>query len=255
MGDQRVFDGAYLRADLHGNGTEGLFVSFDHFRPDRAGFPLMPPVQAALDQGYASLVISTAANDWFLNPDLPHLRAAVARVAARFCVVRAIGFSMGGYGALLLSKTLRLSFATLWAPQVSIRSRIAPFETRFRPDARRIDAVADQLRLNLCPNLRGALLCDPFAHPAERKHARAIQAFAPALDIVALPFSGHPPTHVVMCGDGYPGLLQAAITGTLAPGLVRGSHVAHRWQSEPYLRGLLAAMNARDARRFARTGS
>lgn len=255
MGEQRVFDGTFLRANLYGDGPNGLFVSFDHFRPDRAGFPQMLPVRTALDLGYASLVISTAANDWFLNPDLPQLRAAVAGVAARFAVVRAIGFSMGGYGALLLSKTLRLSFATLWAPQVSIRSRVAPFETRFRPEARQIDAVADQVRLNLCPDLRGTLLCDPFAHPAERRHARAIQAFAPGLDIVALPFSGHPPTNVVMRGDGYPGLLRAAISGSLTPAIVRGAQVAHRWQSEPYLRGLLAALNAREAGRFARTGS
>lgn len=255
MGEQRVFDGAFLRADLYGNGRRGLFVSFDHYRPDRAGFPAMAPVQTALELGYASLVISTAANDWFLNPDLPALRLAVADVSRRFCVVRAIGFSMGGYGALQLSRDLRLSFATLWAPQVSIRPDLAPFETRFRHEAGRTDRVADQLRVHLAPALQGIVLCDPFAHPAERKHARAVQALAPGLGIAALPFSGHPPTRVAMAGGVYQPLLRAAITGNITPAMIRSVHTSHRWGSEQYLRGLLAALCAREARGYAMTGS
>ncbi|MGL5010663.1 MAG: alpha/beta hydrolase, partial [Paracoccaceae bacterium] len=115
MGDRRIFDGAHLRADLYGAGGNGLFVSFDHWRgPARAGFPRTAPVQTALDLGYASLVISTAADDWFLNADLPDLRLALSGFSARYPVVRGIGFSMGGYGALLLSRVLGMSFATLW---------------------------------------------------------------------------------------------------------------------------------------------
>jgi hypothetical protein len=255
MGEKRVFDGAHLRADLYGNGREGLFVSFDHYRPERRGFPRMAPVQTALDAGFASLVISTAANDWFLNADLPALRAALAPLADDYPVTRAIGFSMGGYGALLLSDTLRFDFATLWAPQVSIRARLAPYETRFRRETHLINGVADQLRLHVPPGLRGVILCDPFAHAAERKHARAIQAFAPNLQMAPLPFSGHPPTHVVMRGGNYRSLLTAAIAGTITAKMVRGVHVKERWGCEAYLRGLQAAFHARDARHFALTGS
>jgi hypothetical protein len=252
MAEKRVFDGAHLRADLYGNGQAGLFVSFDHYRPDRAGFPRMAPVQTALDAGFASLVISTAANDWFLNADLPALRAALAPLADEYPV---IGFSMGGYGALLLSDTLRFDFATLWAPQVSIRARLAPYETRFRRETHIINGVADQLRLHVPAALRGVMLCDPFAHPAERKHARAIQAFAPGLQIVALPFSGHPPTHVVMRGGHYRALLRAAITGTLSLQMVRAVHMQERWGCEAYLRRLDAALTAREARAFSLTGT
>lgn len=255
MGEQRVFDGVHLRADLYGNGPNGLFVSFDHYRPDRRGFPCMAPVQTALDLGYASLVISTAANDWFLNADLPALRAALAPMAQDYAVTRAIGFSMGGYGALLLSDSLRLSFATLWAPQVSIRLRVAPFETRFRRDARRLNGMADQLPLHVPRELQGVILHDPFAHPAERRHAHAIQAIAPALQVAPLPFSGHPPTHVVMAGGQYNRLLAAAVTGTITARMVRAVHVQERWGCERYLRGLHAAFAARDARGFALTGS
>ena len=255
MGDVRIFDGAFLRADLYGGGQAGLFVSFDHYRPDRAGFPAMSPVTTALEMGYRNLVISSVANDWFLNPDLGALREVLCDLTAQFAVVRAIGFSMGAYGALLMSRSLRLSFATLWAPQVSIRQREAPFETRFQSEARKIDRVADQLRLHVDPALQGVMLCDPFAHPAERRHVRAIQVLAPDLGIVALPFSGHPPTRVVMDARVYQRLLRAAITGTVSPAMVRAIHTAHRWGSEHYLRSLQAALNARDARGFAMTGS
>jgi hypothetical protein len=255
MGFRRVFDGAFLRAEIHGDGQNGLFVSFDHYRPGRTCFVNMTPVQMALDMGYASLVISTAANDWFLNPDLPDLRVELQHLAAQYPVVRAIGFSMGGYGALLLSNTLQLAFATLWAPQVSIRQRLAPFENRFKTEASRIDVVADQLRLHILPQLQGLVLCDPFAHPAERQHAHAIQALAPDLGLAALPFSGHPPTGVVMAGGAYQSLLRAAISGEMTPQMVRKVHASHRWGSESYLRALQARLNQREARGFAMTGT
>ncbi len=255
MGEQRVFDGAHLRADLYGHGPNGLFVSFDHFRPDRRGFAAMAPVQSALDRGYRSLVISTAANDWFLNPDLPALRATLAPIADDQAVIRAIGFSMGGYAALLLSDTLRLSFAALWAPQVSIRARVAPFEQRFQREARQINPMSDQLHLHVPRGLQGVILHDPLVHPAERKHALAIQTLAPALKIAALPFSGHPPTRVALGGGGYQALLHAAITGTLTHAMIRRIHTGQRWGSEAYLRGLHSALTARETRQFALTGS
>lgn len=255
MAGERIFDGAFLRAELHGAGKAGLFVSFDHYRVDRRGFSPRAPVQLALDRGFASLVISSAANDWFLNPDLPALCGSLADLAQNYPVVRAIGFSMGGYGALLMSQALGLSFATLWAPQVSIRKRVAPFETRFQREARQINAVADQLRLYIKPDLEGVILFDPFAHPAERQHARAIQALAPRLAVCAMPFSGHPPTEVVMSGRCYTSVMEHTVAGTLTAPMMRHIHVTHRWSSERYLRRVLAALTARDAARFGMTGS
>lgn len=256
MVERRVFDGAYLRADLYGAGRNGLFVSFDHWRGDaRAGFPAMAPVQTALDLGLASLVISTAADDWFLNADLPDLRHALGGLGAQYPVVRGIGFSMGGYGALLLSRVLGLSFATLWAPQAAIRAGQVPLETRWRSAAARMEAGADTLRMQVNARLRGLVLMDPFAHPAERPQARAVQALVPGMAVLALPFSGHPPTGVVMAGGAYHPVLEAAILGTVTPAMIRALHKAHRWGCEGYLRGLQHALDARGAVPLARTGS
>ncbi|MCU0800912.1 MAG: alpha/beta hydrolase [Rhodobacteraceae bacterium] len=253
--EQRIFDGAHLRAELHGAGRKGLFVSFDHWRgASRAGFVPMAPVQTALDMGYANLVIATAADDWFLNADLAATLQAVAAVAQDYPVVRAIGFSMGGYGALLFSRALNLRSATLFAPQAAIRPGQIPQETRW-PGTATSAMVADALRLYLRPGLRGTVLMDPFAHPAERAQARAVQALAPGLALVALPFSGHPPTAVLMRGQAYPQLLAAAVAGKATPALIRSLQRRHRWSCETYLRRLDAALQQRDCLPLSRTGT
>ncbi len=243
----RVFDGLHLRATLHGAGRQGLFVTFDHWRKDRAGFPAMSPVRAAMAMGFASLVVTSSANDWFLNPDLGALRRALQQVAARYPVVRATGFSMGGYGALLFSRDLGLDHVTLYAPQVAIRQDVAPFELRWRKEAALIDAAEDRLVDQIKPDLRGVILFDPCYTPAERRHARAIQALAPGLVLVPLPFSGHPPMGVIMQAGYFSTLQRASIAGTLQAGDLRTLHRAQREKSQPYIDGLLAMLRRRGA--------
>ncbi|MGL5010733.1 MAG: hypothetical protein ACRC6I_12695, partial [Paracoccaceae bacterium] len=113
----------------------------------------------------------------------------------------------------------------------------------------------DALRLQVNAGMRGIVLVDPFAHRAERAQARAVQVLCPGMAVVALPFSGHPPTGVLTRGDAYPTVLEAAVTGQVTSALIRWLHRAHRWESETYLRGLHAALERRDALPLARTGS
>jgi hypothetical protein len=245
--EQMIFDGQHLRAVLVDPGTtpRGLYVSFDHWRKNRAGFPLMTPVATATKMGYASLAISTAANDWFLNPDLAALRGVLAPLAARYPVVRASGFSMGGYGALLFSQALRLDNVTLFAPQVSIRAEIAPFERRWRRESRKIDAAMDRLADVARRDLRGIILFDPFYGPAERQHARIIQSICPQLTLAAMPFSRHPPTAVIMAARRLNDIQRATIAGTLTAGDLRRLHRAARENCDSYVSGMLAALKAR----------
>jgi hypothetical protein len=246
--DERlIFDGAHLRAVLTGPGPEGLFVTFDNWRKDRSGFPERAPLKTALAMGYASLDIATAANDWFLNPDLDPLRRVLEALAPRYRVARAMGFSMGGYGALLFSRALRLDYVTLFAPQVSIRAEVAPFERRWRREAQHVDARLDDLAGIIRPDLRGVAIFDPFYARAERQHARAIQALAPGLALAPMPFSRHPPTAVIMANRRFGDIQRAAITGTLTAGHIRQIHRTGREASEVYLQGMLAAMRARGA--------
>jgi hypothetical protein len=244
---QRIFDGAHLRAVLAGPGPNGLFVTFDNWRKDRPGFPERAPLKTALAMGYASLTIATAANDWFLNPDLDPLRRVLDALSPRYPVVRAMGFSMGGYGALLFSRALRLAFVTLFAPQVSIRAELAPFERRWRREVGLIDDRLDDLAGIVSPDLKGIAIFDPFYARAERLHARAIQALAPGLALAPMPFSRHPPTAVIMANRRFGDIQRAAIAGTLTARHIRQIHRTGREASEVYLQGMLAAMRARGA--------
>jgi hypothetical protein len=243
--EQLIFDGAHLRAMLAGPGPNGLFVNFDNWRKDRAGFPERAPLKIAQAMGYASLNIATAANDWFLNRDLDPLRRVLAGLAPRYPVVRAMGFSMGGYGALLFSGALRLDYVTLFAPQVSIRAKVAPFERRWRREAGLIDERLDDLAGIVSPDLKGVAIFDPFYARAERLHARAIQALAPGIALAPMPFSRHPPTAVIMANARFRDIQRAAIAGNLTAGDIRQVHRTGRQGSEVYLQGMLAALRAR----------
>jgi hypothetical protein len=225
---ERVFDGRYLRADLTGAGRRVLIVTFDHWRGSRPGFHPVEPPATALEAGHAHLGIATAANDWFLNADLPALKAVLAPLARRFAAVRATGFSMGGYGALLLADALRPDHVTLFSPQVSIRPELVPFETRWRRDLPAIDPTLDRLDLTVPPDLRGVILFDPFYTRAERLHARAIARLAPGIRLAPLPFSGHPPTGLILAGAAFRRLQAASFDGTLDVQTLRRLHVTVR---------------------------
>jgi hypothetical protein len=240
-----VFDGVCLRAVCHGDGRRGIIVTFDHWRKDRAGFPDMGPVQRVLDMGYRSLVISSAANDWFLNAETKALRRALRAFVAPGTVVRGFGFSMGGYGALLFSRPLRLRSVMLFGAQASIRAEVVPFETRWRQEARGIPPELDRLADVVRPGLRGVVLFDPRKLHEETLQARAVQAVAPLLQLAALPFSGHPPTAMIMAGKAYGGLMARGIAGVVTAADLRALHRAHREATPDYLDGVLGYLRRR----------
>lgn len=242
-----VFDGLCLRARCHGDGRRGIIVTFDHWRKDRAGFPDMGPVQRVLDMGYRSLVISSAANDWFLNAETQALRRALRAYIVQGTVVRAFGFSMGGYGALLFSRPLRLRSVMLFGAQASIRREVVPFETRWRQEALAIPADLDRLAELVRPGLRGVVLFDPRKLREETLQARAVQAIAPGLQLAALPFSGHPPTGVIMAGKAYGGLMQRGISGVVTAADIRALHRKHRETAPEYVDAVLAHLRKKGA--------
>ena len=244
---ETVFDGVCLRALCHGQGRQGIIVTFDHWRKDRAGFPDMAPVGRVLDMGYRSLVISSAANDWFLNTETRALRQALRAFVPKGTVVRAFGFSMGGYGALLFSRALRLQSVVLFGAQASIRREVVPFETRWQTEAVQLDGTLDCLADMVKPDLRGVVLFDPRKLREETLQARAIQAVAPLLQPVALPFSGHPPTAMLMAGKAYGGLMARGIAGLVTAAEIRALHRAHREATPDYLDGVLAVLRRRGA--------
>ena len=192
----RIFDGAHLRADLVRGGHDRLMVTFDYRRLDRAGFGQSVPSRQFAQAGFDQLMIATRDNDWFINADTRALEDACAKLRADYATARALGFSMGGFGAFRLSGALGLGHVVAVSPQVSIAPQVVPFETRYRREARAFDpALGDMTRL-YDPELPGDILIDPF-NLGDLTHARMLQVLFPRVRLIRLPGGGHPCTRIL----------------------------------------------------------
>ncbi len=242
-----MFRGPALRIQCHWPETpgrpRGLLATFDHYRPDRAGFGPAVPVRTALSAGWATLSVTTAANDWFLNADTPRALERLRRFCGKFAVVRAVGFSMGGYGALLFSGAMRTDAVLLFAPQGAVGPARAGWEWRWKAERARLPEGMDALDLHVAEGLRGVALFDPHATEADRRQARLVRKLAPGVGLVALPWAGHPPAATLAPPEGYRDLLLALLDGRLTPALVRARHRAMRagvpaWRAAMARRGV-----------------
>lgn len=209
---ERVFDGDLLQARLWlpDRPTTALYVTFRQWVPDPGRFEERGRVQRALTAGLAHLHIQSRRNDWFLNAETPDLAAALATTRDRFLTARALGFSMGGYGALRFSRALRLNQVLLVSPQVSLH---LPGEDRY-PEAASFDPLAGDLAAHARPDLKGVVAFDPF-HRLDRLHADAIQALLPGLQPAKLAFGGHPGTAAIGQAGGFRALQRLSLSSRL----------------------------------------
>jgi hypothetical protein len=229
MEDERpqitVFESARVRARCFCPDRPRLIVTLDYLNRSRQGFAQRQPSSRFLAAGFAQLIVESACNDWFLSPDLAALRQALQSFTAMYDDVAAIGFSLGGYGALLLSRALHLRRALLVSPQFSIFPQRAPFETRFRDLAAGLDPALDDLPAQGDAGLQGALVFDPRLSPADAQHAALIRGVFPGLRGVAMPFGGHPAFGLVAEARLF-GRVQALLTGPEIS--ARALHDLHR---------------------------
>jgi hypothetical protein len=235
---QTLFAGDHLRAELHNPDADVLFVTFDRWRRDRNGFAAWAPSTKVAERGFAELIIKTAQNDWYLNPDLPDLRRAVKAATGRYRTVRCFAFSMGAYAALLLSRSLRLRHAVLVSPQWSPFPDQPPFDPQYRRETMSLDPALGDLAQVMADRLRGVVLYDPLANPADRGHARLILNHAPRLHGVAMPLAGHPATQVLLETTAYGQLRELAFAGKSDPAAYHALHVQARQTSPLYRRRL-----------------
>ncbi len=242
-----VFSGDRLRATCAWPDRGRLVVRFDFWRADRSGFGIAPPGNSFGRSDCACLTIETAANDWFLNADLPALRRALGHFSARFDQATGFGFSMGGYGVLLLAPDLGLTQAILVSPQYSIRAEIAPFENRYPAEARLIDAHQDHLNLEYGRHLRGAVIHDP-AIRADRLHKALICDAFPGLTPVPLSFGGHPALGAVHDAGRFHRILNEVLCEDVRPAAFLHSHRQARRVSRTYRAGLGRYLDRRRSR-------
>ena len=243
-----IFAGAHLRATLFGPGQARLAVFFDHLDRQRSGFSGAAASRSFGRRGFSQLVVQTARNDWYLNADLAPLMRALESVCAGYDGVTGIGFSMGGFAALKLSRALRLSRVLLVSAQVTPFADRAPFDGRYRRFAGGMLPALDLTGADIAPGLQGLALFDPLNRSKDRDHARAIAALAPAVRAVALPFGGHPATGLIRRAGLWGHLQRMVAEDRLQPAAILGLRHRAREGSLDYARRLADALEARRGR-------
>lgn len=192
-----VFAGARLRATLFDPGQPRLAVLFDHLEPKRRGFSEAVPSRSFARRGFSQLLVQTARNDWYLNDDLAPLANVLGGLCRGHDAALAVGFSMGGFAALKLSRVIGLNRVLLVSAQVTPFADRPPYDPRYRRHAAGLDAALDLDPADIAPGLSGLALFDPLNRTRDRDHARAIAALAPGVRAVAMPFGGHPATGLI----------------------------------------------------------
>jgi len=228
---ERIFDGDLLQARLWhpDRPTTALYVTFRQWVPEPGGFDERGCVQRALTAGLAHLHIQTRWNDWFLNRETAALETALQAVRDRFLTARALGFSMGGYGALRLSRALRLNQVLLVSPQVSL---FLPGEDRYS-EAVAFDPVAGDLSTHARRDLTGVVAFDPF-HRLDARHAREVMRLLPGIQPAPLVFGGHPGTAALGQAGGFRTLQRLSFSARLEASAVVALHRELRSTSQRY---------------------
>lgn len=204
-----IFAGDLLRADLFNPDGKQLFVSFRHRVLQDGAFDAPRATRSFVDAGYAHLHIQTRFNDWYINAETPAFEAALAAATQGFARRVAMGFSMGGYGALRFSTTLDLRHVILVTPQFSIHPEVVPFDKRFRDSSAGFDAEQGDLMLHGRRQLAGVILADPF-RPMDMYNARLIQVYFKRLAVARACCAGHQAAKVLNMA-GHFGAFQRAL--------------------------------------------
>jgi hypothetical protein len=230
----RVFDGDNLRAELWLPNTPAhtLYVTFRQRVPDPGSFSDDAPVRRALNQGLAHLRIQSRGNDWFLNAETPALEATLADLRRRFATALALGYSMGGYGAMRLARALDLDQVILVSPQFTLDRAILPAEKRY-PEGKDFDTRLGSLAHHGKPDLAGIVLFDPF-RPLDRMHAALITLAMPAIARAPLPFGGHPATNALGERGGFRTLQAISLAPNALASDVTRLHRSLRSESPRY---------------------
>lgn len=229
-----LFEGEFLRGTVFRPRRKKLFVTFRQRVGDPGSFEDASPVMGFVTDGYAHLHLQSRWNDWFINPETEALEAAMARFVGRYDEVVAMGFSMGGYGALRFARALKVDRVMAISPQVSIDREVVPFDKRYRAEGQGWDGLRGAL---IGTEARGAVLVDPFK-PLDVRHGRMICALFPRLELVMLPNGGHPATRALKQGGRFDWLKTELAGGLPDPQEVGRVHREVRRKSESYWRHL-----------------
>lgn len=248
MTPDSVFQGDLLRADVFNAGGEaGLFVSFRQRVGTPGTFDTPRPVMGFVNKGFAHVHIQSRWNDWFINDETTAFEDALRALAPRHKYRAALGFSMGGYGALRFAGALRLHRVLVISPQFSIHPGEVPFDGRYSTEAAGFDLALGTLE-GRGTRTRGAILVDPFKR-RDLGNADLIQTVFKRLRLVRLPCGGHPASRVLTQGGKFGWMKDHLARGLPKPHRIGRMHRKVRRRSPSYWQHLaeLAKKHGRDA--------
>ncbi len=137
-------------------------------------------------RGLNGIGILAAENDWFLHPEIDDALDAIRRATNGHRLVAYAG-SMGAHASLNYADALGIDAFALVIPQFSIDPAKAPYETRWREEASRLDFTRDRIA-DRPPVSNGWILFDPWC--VDARHVADIQR-RHRLTELRVPFGGH----------------------------------------------------------------
>jgi hypothetical protein len=211
----------YVARFLHCDDAQWAVVSFDYWKP-------VPTLEGEFSgEGFFrhrrlnAIGIMAAENDWFQHDEILEVLAAI-RAATRGFRLIGSGASMGGFAVINFAQDLGLASLVAVIPQFSIDAAKAPYETRWRQEASRIEFRHDKIAT--IPRLtRGWIVFDPWC--VDGRHARDIQRYH-GLGEVAVPFGGHAEMLMLQQANVFTDMLTDMLEERFDPAAFR-----RRWRS------------------------
>jgi hypothetical protein len=203
-----------LQVTLHGDNPDTMIVTFDHWDRGKASFTDIPAQSGFAKRGYTHLHISTCRNDWFLNPDMPKALLKISRLCEDYPHKITIAFSMGGFGALLLSRVVAFRQLLLISPHSTYSKDVPPYDNRFAPDIRDEDfarTANDMVHSTLRMEAECVVLYDSTQR-FDTDHAQSAARLFTDARLVDLRGGGHPAIGVLQKAGRY-GLVRDAALG------------------------------------------
>lgn len=242
-----LFDGAKLRVTVFNPGQRKLFTSFRQRVPNPGSFTDAEAVRSFTDRNYTHLHIQSRQNDWYINTETEAMEAAIAGFTGDFSKSLAMGFSMGGYGALRFARALRLTDG-MYVSASSIPPFHAEFDHRYQPDAPPWKKALSLLEDHGKPDLTGLYLFDPFRR-RDLLHSRRLITLQPGVVHARLNGGGHPATQVINGARNFSQLQKYLRSGRMTRGRVTALHRDSRYAAPVYWRHMaeVAAKHGRDA--------
>ncbi|WP_158747797.1 hypothetical protein [Acidisphaera sp. L21] len=193
---------------------------------------------------YSGLFFVSKWNHWYQTQSMPEALTRAVAVLDRHSFKTIIGYgsSMGGYGVISNSSSLKLARAILVAPQFSIDAAKVPFEKRWRAEANKLVFSRDDMASQINKSTKKSILFDPVS--IDRLHADLFAQF-PNTELVSIPMGGHVPARVLQDI----GLLQTTIMGLANDSFDRKAFLARlhadRRKSKTYWHALYEAASPR----------